>query len=111
MGECALAQALPSRSLLPRPRPTCRFVELSCACCDNSARLPGQPPVRDNRPGEKERKTWPQQDLSVDHLISHTDKKLIEWIYEELDTDAAYALVNELIERWNPEAARDEHAY
>jgi hypothetical protein len=28
--------------------------------------------------------------------------------YEELNTDAAYALVNELIERFSPEAARDE---
>src|SRR6185312_13158573 len=49
-----------------------------------------------------------QQDLSVDHLIAHTDIELIEWIYEELDTDASYALVNELIERYNPEAAYDE---
>lgn len=44
----------------------------------------------------------PELDLSVDHLISHTDEELIEWIYEELNTDASYALVNELIERYRP---------
>lgn len=47
-------------------------------------------------------------DLSGDHLIEHTDEELIEWIYEELNTDACYALVNELIERVRPESARDE---
>lgn len=47
-------------------------------------------------------------DLSGDHLISHTDEELIEWIYEELNTDAVYALVNELIERHHPEFARKE---
>jgi hypothetical protein len=50
----------------------------------------------------------PQQDLSVDHLISHTDIELIEWVYEELPDGTIYALVNELIERFNPEAARNE---
>ena len=34
--------------------------------------------------------------------------ELIEWIYEELVTDAKDALVNELIERFRPESARTE---
>jgi hypothetical protein len=49
-----------------------------------------------------------QQDLTADHLISHTDLELCEWVLEELPDGTISALVHELIERFNPEAARDE---